>query len=79
MLRQPEGVSSEESVAEGEERMKPSPLYNLYLQELIEDDSTLLPVGMDVDDEIFSELDRQPVDADFFNSFEDDFDDSDFW
>lgn len=59
--------------------MKPSPLYNLYLQELVEDDSTVLAVGMDVDDEIFSELDRQPVDADFFNSFEDDFDDSDLW
>ncbi|CAA7398947.1 unnamed protein product [Spirodela intermedia] len=63
--------------------MKPSPPYSIsmYQQELMAEEQSGLAMGMEVDDsdtlEILGELERQPADADFFNSFEDDFDDSD--
>ncbi|ONK70845.1 uncharacterized protein A4U43_C04F2120 [Asparagus officinalis] len=45
------------------------------------DEGIVSAVGMEVDDndalDFLSELERPPLDADFFNSFEDDFDDAD--
>ncbi|KAI3430106.1 uncharacterized protein J3R85_008249, partial [Psidium guajava] len=66
--------------ARARETMRPTPMD--YFSEL-EDQGTT--VAMDVDDvdqlEIFGEgvlsVDNKLADADFFNSFEDDFDDSD--
>ncbi|XP_078440548.1 small acidic protein 1-like [Wolffia australiana] len=63
--------------------MKQSPLYSIsmYQQELMAEEQAGLAMGMEVDDadslEILGEVERQPSDADFFNNFEDDFDDSD--
>ncbi|WOK98055.1 hypothetical protein Cni_G06765 [Canna indica] len=57
-------------------------LYHQHREEEMEE-AVAVTVGMEVDDaeafEILSDYDRQqpPVDADFFNSFEDDFDDQD--
>lgn len=52
-------------------------------QETMEEAGVVGGVGMEVDDadptDVLSEFDKQlpPVDADFFNSFDDDFDDQD--
>ena len=62
--------------------MKPSPTSYLYQQEMMEEQSALA-VGMEVDDadplDVLGDPFEKPVldSADFFNSFEDDFDDSD--
>lgn len=57
--------------------MKGSPSSILYET----DDRGGITVGMEVDDtdgiDFLYEIDRPPFDADFFNSFEDDFDDAD--
>lgn len=66
--------------------MKPSQQASyIYQQEgMAEENQGALAVGMDVDaedsdpvDVLGADFERQPVDSDFFNSFEDDFDDSD--
>ncbi|URE11976.1 hypothetical protein MUK42_04890 [Musa troglodytarum] len=65
--------------------MKQPPASYLYHQQQQEEmeEAVAVTVGMEVDDadpiEILSDFDRQqpPVDADFFNSFDDDFDDQD--
>ena len=61
------------------EAMKSSPSSSLYCQEMYE--QGLTAVGMEVDDtaplDFLGELERPPLDADFLNSFEDDFDDAD--
>ena len=61
------------------EAMKSSPSSSLYSQEMYE--QGLTAVGMEVDDtdplDFLGELERPPLDADFLNSFEDDFDDAD--
>ena len=53
----------------------------MYQQDLLSEEQAGLAMGMEVDDadslEILGEVERQPADADFFNAFEDDFDDSD--
>ncbi|RWW10450.1 hypothetical protein GW17_00026009 [Ensete ventricosum] len=66
--------------------MKQPPASYLYHQQQQQEEmeeAVAVTVGMEVDDadpiEILSDFDRQqpPVDADFFNSFDDDFDDQD--
>lgn len=57
-------------------------LYNQQQDEEIEE-AVGVSIGMEIDDsdpvDILADFDRQqpPVDVDFFNSFEDDFDDQD--
>ena len=61
--------------------MKPTPMSYLYEHMNAMEEGACLAVGMEVDDadpvDVLGEIERPPIDADFFNSFEDDFDDSD--